>query len=133
VCERRVDVTIGFEGKRETKKRLHYLQGQLGGIERMLDQERPVKDIFAQLKAVEKGIQQALYNVLNDELRKRFAEALAERLTLCPGDCDDAERLRFLKNEFGSLEIGGLIDGLAWLRTSQRSIRTDTQSKEVKL
>ena len=105
-------------------KRLHYITGQLGGIEKMLDDDRLVKDVYAQLKAVEKGVHQAIYGVLDDQLKKHFAGVLAERLPLCPGDCDDAERLQFLKNEFPKLDLKEFIDELTWLRNSLNSAKT---------
>jgi len=117
-------VPISQKEKKEFVKRLHYITGQLGGIEKMLDENRPVKDVYTQLKAVERGVYQAIYGVWDDQLKKHFAEVLAERLALCPGDCDDAERLQFLKGEFAGLELGGLIDELAWLRNSLNSART---------
>jgi len=127
-------MTISPREKKEIVKRLHYIKGQLGGIEKMLDDGRTVKDVYAQLKAVEKGIHQAIYGVLNDQLKKHFAEVLSERLALCPGDCDDAERLQFLKSEFARLDLKELIDELGWLRNSLNSVRPVTISipKEVR-
>lgn len=114
--------TISVRGKKEILKRLQYIKGQLGGIAKMLEDERPVKDIYAQLKAVERGLHQAIYVVLDDQLKKRFAELLAERLAVCPGDCDDAERLQFLRHEFSTLGLKELIDELAWLRNSLNAV-----------
>ena len=104
--------------KKEVIKRLHHIKGQLGGIEKMLIGDRPVKEVYAQLKAVEKALHQAIYGVLDDQMKKHFAEVLVERLALCPGDCDDAERLQFLKSEFARFDFKELIDELAWLRNS---------------
>jgi len=104
-------------------KRLHYVKGQLGGIEKMLESDKSVKEIYTQLKAVEKGLHQAIYGVLDDQMKKHFAEVLVERLALCPGDCDDAERLQFLKREFSRLDLNDLIDELAWLRNSLSSVK----------
>ena len=127
-------MTISQKEKREIVKRLHHIKGQLGGIEKMLDDDRSVKEVYAQLKAVEKGLHQAIYVVLDDQLKKHFAEVLAERLALCPGDCDDAERLQFLKHEFAKLNLKELIDELAWLRNSLNSVKTlsITIPKEVR-
>ncbi len=47
---------------------------------------------------------------------------LAERLAVCPGDCDDAERLQFLRHEFSTLGLKELIDELAWLRNSLNAV-----------
>jgi DNA-binding FrmR family transcriptional regulator len=127
-------MTISPKEKKEIVKRLHYIKGQLGGIEKMLGDDRPVKDVYAQLKAVERGLHQAIYAVLDDQLKKHFAEVLAERLALCPGDCDDNERLQFLKSEFAKFDLKELIDELAWLRNSLNSVKTVsiTIPKEVR-
>ncbi|MEK6566534.1 MAG: metal-sensitive transcriptional regulator [Bacteroidota bacterium] len=116
-------MSISLTEKREIVKRLHHIKGQLGGIEKMLTDGRPVKDVYAQLRAVERALHQAIYGVLDDQMRKHFAEVLAERLALCPGDCDDAERLRFLKTEFAKFDLKELIDELAWLRNSLNFVK----------
>lgn len=127
-------MTISQREKKEIVKRLHYIKGQLDGIEQMLNDERAVKEIYTQLKAVEKGLHQAIYGVFDDQLKKHFAEVLAERLSLCPGDCDDAERLQFLRNELAQLNLKEIIDELAWLRNSLNKVKPINISipKEVK-
>jgi DNA-binding FrmR family transcriptional regulator len=127
-------ITISEKEKREVVKRLHHVSGQLSGIEAMLNDGRPVKEIYTQLKAAEKSLHQAIYGVLDDQLKKHFAEILAERLALCPGDCDDAERIQFLKSEFATFDLKELIDELAWLRNSLNAVKPVALStpKEVK-
>ena len=127
-------LTISPKEKREIIKRLHYIKGQISGIEKMMVDNRAVKDVYGQLKAVEKALHQAIYVVLDDQLKKHFAEVLAERLAVCPGDCDDAERLQFLEHEFSKLDLKNLIDELAWLRNSVNSVKTikSTTRKVVK-
>ena len=119
-------MVISPKEKREIVKRLHYIKGQLAGVEKMLEDGRLVKDVYAQLKAAERALHQAIYGVLDDQLKKHFAEVLAERLALCPGDCDDAERLQFLKTEFAKFDMKELIDELAWLRNSLNLARPTT-------
>lgn len=121
-------VNISQKEKREVVKRLHHIQGQLGGIEKMLMDDRPVKEISAQLKATERALHQVIYGVLDDQLKKHFPEILGERLALCPGDCDDAERLQFLKSEFAGLDLKNLIDELGWLRNSLNAVKPVTIS-----
>jgi DNA-binding FrmR family transcriptional regulator len=125
---------INPKEKKVLVKRLHYIKGQLGGIEKMLDDDRSVKDIYGQLKAVEQALHQALYVVLDDQIKRQFAEALAQRLGACSGDCDDAKRLQFLRHEFSKLDLKELIDELAWLHDSRRSTQTNNSKsrKEVK-
>lgn len=89
----------------------------------MLDNDRPIHEIYAQLKAVEKALHQTIYVVLEDQLKKEFAAELAKRLAACPGDCDDAERLQFLRQEFSKLDLKDLISELAWLHVPPDSIQ----------
>ncbi|MDE3056736.1 MAG: metal-sensitive transcriptional regulator [Bacteroidota bacterium] len=116
-------MTISEEEKKEIVQRLHRVKGQLDGIERMLDDDRAVKEVYSQLKAAERALHEAIYGVLDDQLKKHFAEVLAERLALCPGDCDDAGRLQFLRTEFAKFDLKNLIDELAWLRNSLNSVK----------
>ena len=120
---------IDLKEKKEIIKRLHYIKGQLGGIEKMLDDGRPVQDIYGQLKAAEQALHQAIYAVLNDQLKRQFAETLAARLAACPGDCDDAERLQFLRREFAKLDLKELIDELTWLLNSAKSTKPNSRRR----
>jgi len=124
---------IGTKEKRDIIKRLHYLKGQLGGIEKMLEDDRAIKEVFTQLRAVEEALHQVIYVVLDDQLKKQFAEALSKRLAACPGNCNDAERLQFLRREFSKLDLKELIDKLAWLYDSRNSNQTNKSKprKEV--
>lgn len=124
-------IVISPKEMKDIVKRLHHIKGQLGGIEKMLEDGRPVKDVYGQLKAVEQALHQAIYVVLDDQLKKQFAEILAQRLAVCPGDCDDAERLQLLRREFAKLDLKKLIDELTWLTNSVRS-RKPQQSKPAK-
>jgi len=119
---------IDTKEKKDIVKRLHYLKGQLGGIEKMLEDDRPIQEVFAQLKAVEQALHQAIYVVWDDQIKRQFAEALAKRLAACPGDCNDAERLQFLRREFSKLDLKKIIEELAWLDHSRRSMQQN-QSK----
>lgn len=127
-------MSIGLKEKKEIIKRLHHIKGQLGGIEKMLDEERPIQDIFGQLKAAEHALHQAIYAVLNDQIKRQFAETLAKRLAACPGDCDDAERLQFLRHEFAKLDLKELIQEFTWLNNSRRTMKVNKSKprKEVK-
>ncbi len=122
-------MAIDLKEKKEIIKRLHHVKGQLGGIEKMLDDGRPVQDIYGQLKAAEQGLHQAIYAVLNDQIKRQLAETLATRLAACPGDCDDAERLQFLRREFSKLDLKELIDELSWLLDSTKSIKPTTRRR----
>lgn len=116
-------MVIQQKEKKEFIKRLHFIKGQLEGIEKMMNNGRGVGEVFDQLKAVERGLHQAIYGVLDDQLKKQFAGLLSERLSLCPGDCDDAERLQLLKCDFPKLEPQDLVKEYGWLTNSLASVR----------
>lgn len=101
--------------KKAVLKRLHTIQGQLNGIEKMIDEGRSVQDIFNQLKAVEKGVHSTIYDVLEDQLKMHLAEVLSVRLAACPGNCSDVERLQFTRREFANLDLKAIIESLSWL------------------
>lgn len=101
--------------KKTILKRLHYVQGQLRGIEKMIEEDRPLKDIFIQLKAAEEGVHKSVYEVFEEQLKKHLAEVLSQRLAACPGNCSDAERLRFTREQFAQLDLKGVIESLTWL------------------
>jgi CsoR family transcriptional regulator, copper-sensing transcriptional repressor len=96
-------------------KRLHYLRGQLEGIEKMIEKERPIKEVSNQLKAVEQALQTTIHVVLEDQLKMHLAELLSERLAACPGNCSDAQRLQFTKQQFASLDLKEIIQSIEWL------------------
>lgn len=98
-------------------KRLHFLSGQIGGIERMIGEERSVKEVYIQLRAAENALHNVIYDVLERQIKSRFIEVLADRLERCPGDCNDCDRLQFLKDGFSDVNLKELIDELTWLRT----------------
>jgi DNA-binding FrmR family transcriptional regulator len=106
--------------KKTILKRLHYVMGQLGGIEKMIEKDRPVQDVFTQLKAVERSIHGAIYDVFEDQLKLQLAEVLSERLAACPGNCSDAERLQFTKRQFVQLDLKGVIESLSWLAPERK-------------
>ncbi len=101
--------------KKTIRQRLRYVEGQLKGIEKMIENDRSIQDIFVQLKAVEQGIHKVTYDVLEDQLKMHLAEILSKRLAACPGNCNDAERLQFTKEQFAQLDLKGVIDSLSWL------------------
>ncbi len=107
--------------KKAILKRLRFIEGQIRGVEKMIEEDRLVQDIFVQLKAIEKGINKAIYVVFEEQLKKRLAEVLSERLATCPGNCSDAERLQFTRKQFASLDLKGVIESLSWLSGRQQN------------
>lgn len=62
----------------DVRRRLRRVSGQIGGVERMLDEGRDCKEIVAQISAATKALEQAGFRVV------------AEGLTYCIGNPDEA-------------------------------------------
>jgi DNA-binding FrmR family transcriptional regulator len=58
-------------------KRLHRIEGQVRGIERMVDEDRYCIDILTQVGAVKTALESMAFEILNDHVRHCVHEALA--------------------------------------------------------
>jgi DNA-binding FrmR family transcriptional regulator len=67
-------------------KRLHRIEGQVRGIERMVEEERYCIDILTQIAAVTTALESLSVKLLEDHVRHCVAGALAT------GDVDAAEQ-----------------------------------------
>jgi CsoR family transcriptional regulator, copper-sensing transcriptional repressor len=77
--------TYGYTaGKDALVKRLHRIEGQVRGIEKMVDDDRYCIDILTQIAAVNTALESLAYKLLDDHVRHCVAGALAS------GDADDA-------------------------------------------
>lgn len=110
---------LSSKEKKIVLKRLHYVMGQLQGIEKMIEKDRPLQDLFMQLKAVERSIHSTTYDVFEDQLKMQLAEVLSARLAECPGNCNDAERLQYTKQQFAQLDLKSVIESLSWLAPTE--------------
>jgi DNA-binding FrmR family transcriptional regulator len=63
----------------DVRRRLHRISGQLGGIERMLDDGRECKDVVTQISAATRALEQAGFKLV------------AAGLTYCLAHPDEAE------------------------------------------
>jgi CsoR family transcriptional regulator, copper-sensing transcriptional repressor len=59
------------------KKRLHRIEGQVRGIERMVDDDRYCIDILTQVGAVKTALESLAFEVLNDHVNHCVAGAIA--------------------------------------------------------
>ena len=59
------------------KKRLHRIEGQVRGIERMVDEDRYCIDILTQVGAVRTALERMAFEILNDHVTHCVQEALA--------------------------------------------------------
>jgi CsoR family transcriptional regulator, copper-sensing transcriptional repressor len=65
-------------------KRLHRIEGQVRGIERMVDDDRYCIDILTQISAVNTALESLAFKLLDDHVNHCVADALAS------GDAEEA-------------------------------------------
>jgi CsoR family transcriptional regulator, copper-sensing transcriptional repressor len=65
------------EHKRSLVTRLHKIEGQVRGIERMVEGDRYCIDILTQLGAVSTALESLAVTILDDHVKHCVAEALA--------------------------------------------------------
>lgn len=63
--------------KDELRKRLHRIEGQVRGIERMVDDDRYCIDILTQIGAVKTALESLGFEILNDHVTHCVHDALA--------------------------------------------------------
>jgi DNA-binding FrmR family transcriptional regulator len=71
-------------GKTALIKRLHRIEGQVRGIEKMVDEDRYCIDVLTQIAAVNTALESLAFKLLDDHVRHCVAGALAS------GVSDDA-------------------------------------------
>lgn len=64
--------------------RIRTVKGQLGGIEKMLDDGKEPNQIINQFKAAEEGLNKAHILLLDEVFRKGLALQLADVMNACP-------------------------------------------------
>ncbi len=64
--------------KEALTKRLHRIEGQVRGIERMVQDDRYCLDILTQVAAVKTALESLAFEVLDDHVRHCVAGALAD-------------------------------------------------------
>ena len=71
--------------KKALVKRLHRIEGQVRGIERMVEEERYCIDVLTQISAVTTALESLAFRILDDHVQHCVAGALAS------GDENEAE------------------------------------------
>lgn len=89
-------------------KRLNTVKGQIEAIVRMLDEETDPDKILVQFKAADQGLQKAHYLLMDEVFRKSLALKLVQVMNACPGNCQDAEKIEYMKEQFPMLEFDQL-------------------------
>jgi DNA-binding FrmR family transcriptional regulator len=78
--------TYGYHDQKDTLvKRLHRIEGQVRGIERMIDEDRYCIDILTQIGAVTTALESLGFRILDEHVKHCVAGALAS------GDAAEAE------------------------------------------
>ena len=79
-------MTHGYAADRDgLVKRLHRIEGQVRGIERMLEEDRYCIDVLTQIGAVSTALESLAFKILDDHVNHCVAGALAS------GDAREAE------------------------------------------
>lgn len=78
----------------------------------MLDEETDPERILIQFKAADQGLQKAHYLLLDEVFRKSLALKLVQVMNAFSGDCQDADKIEYMKKEFPILEFGQLTTNL---------------------
>ncbi len=93
-------------------KRLSTIKGQIAGIIKMIDEDKDPDQILNQFKAADNGLQKAHHLLLDEVFRKSLALKLVQVMNACPGNCQDADKIDFMKEQFPMLEFDQLTTNL---------------------
>jgi CsoR family transcriptional regulator, copper-sensing transcriptional repressor len=111
-------------------KRLNYIRGQLGGIEKMFHNGKDPKQIINQFKAAEEALKKTHFLLLDEVFRKGLAIQLVEVMNACPGNCQEAEKIEFLKKQFPQLELDELTDKMNEVEEINKRMAKNNENKE---
>lgn len=64
---------------------------------RMLDKEADQDKILVQFKAADQGLQKAYYLLIDEVVKKSLAMKLVQVMNAFPGNCQDAEKIEYMK------------------------------------
>ena len=74
----------------------------------MIDEDKEPDQILNQFKAADQGLQKAHYLLMDEVFRKSLALKLVQVMNACPGNCQDAEKIEYMKEQFPMLEFDQL-------------------------
>ena len=92
----------------DLKKMLSTVKGQIEALVKSLDEETDPDKILVQFKAADKGLQKAHYLLMDEVFKKTLALKLVQVMNACPGNCQDAEKIEYMKQQFPMLEFDQL-------------------------
>ncbi len=112
-------------------KRLCIIKGQLGGIEKMLDDGADPNQIINQFKAAEEALSKAHFLLLDEVFRKGLALQLSEVIKACPGNCQDAGKISFLQEKFPLLDLNEITGKMKEVDAiNERMLKNNRKPKE---
>ncbi|MEJ7674652.1 MAG: metal-sensing transcriptional repressor [Chitinophagaceae bacterium] len=86
-------------------KRLSTIKGQIEGIIKLIDEDKDPEQSLNQFKAADNGFQKTHHLLLDEVFRKSLALKLVQVMNACPGNCQDADKIEFMKEQFPMLEF----------------------------
>lgn len=71
------ETNMNYNYTEEMKKRLRRLEGQVRGVLRLMEEEKPCKEVVAQLSAVRNAADKAIAQIVAENLQKCILEEQA--------------------------------------------------------
>lgn len=86
---------VPVEDKIRSLNRLRRIEGQVRGLQRMIDEDRPCGDILTQVSSVLEALRAAGRELLRDHLKQSTRVALSQGETAAEAACDQLVELVF--------------------------------------
>jgi CsoR family transcriptional regulator, copper-sensing transcriptional repressor len=86
---------VPVEDKIRSLNRLRRIEGQVRGLQRMIDEDRPCGDILTQVSSVLEALRAAGRELLRDHLKQSTRAALSQGETAAEAACDQLVELVF--------------------------------------
>jgi DNA-binding FrmR family transcriptional regulator len=116
----------------DLKKRLSTVRGQIEGIIKMLDGESDPDAILVQFKATDQGLQKAHYLLMDEVFRKSLALKLVQVMNACPGNCQDVEKIEYMKQQFPTLEFDQLTSQIKEINAIDKRLEKHNKNNSEK-
>jgi DNA-binding FrmR family transcriptional regulator len=114
-------------------KRIATVQGQLGGIIRMINGDSDPDKILVQFQAATQGLQKAHHLLLDDVFRKNLALKIVEVMNACPGNCPFTEKIEHLIKQFPTLQFDELTLKIKEIKSIDRQMEEYHKKRQKNL
>jgi DNA-binding FrmR family transcriptional regulator len=115
-----LNLMLGNHEKRELLKRLHYVKGQLAGIEKMIQAGRSSDEIYVQLQSVEAAFQKSILRTFETRHRLALAQTIVRELDSCSGPCQHCDDIAAIKKLLPQLTLKQVLEALQRLNRKER-------------